>query len=178
MNKENLTDASADQTLNPEVIDNENLSQADARILELEGKVQELEDQIRRSMADYQNLLRRSQQEREQARLYAAEPALTAIIPTLDNFYLALRSFNEESSSKVLLDSLNMIWSNLLSSLNQLGFKLLENSGDQFNPLTQEAVAQVPQEDKEEGLVLEVFRPGYSLNDKVLRPAQVSVCKR
>ncbi|MDX1920045.1 MAG: nucleotide exchange factor GrpE [Candidatus Caenarcaniphilales bacterium] len=146
-----------------------------SKCAELENRVKELEDQLKRSVADYQNLLRRSQQEREQTRLYAAEPALTTLIPSLDNFYYALKSFNSESSSQVLLDSLKMIWTGLIASLEQSGFKIIDNAGNIFDPATQEAVTQIVQENVKEGTVLEVFRLGYSLNGKVLKPAQVSV---
>lgn len=142
---------------------------------ELANRVKELEDQLKRSVADYQNLLRRTQQEREQARLYAAEPALTTLIPTLDNLYFALKSFNGDSSGQVLMDSLKMIWTGLISSLEQVGFKIIDNTGNIFDPATQEAVTQIPKADLEEGTVIEVFRPGYSLNGKVLKPSQVSV---
>ncbi|MDJ0625030.1 MAG: nucleotide exchange factor GrpE [Candidatus Caenarcaniphilales bacterium] len=141
----------------------------------LENKVKDLEGQLKRSIADYQNLLRRSQQEREQLRKYAVEPALMAIIPCLDNFYFALKSFNEESSSEQLLESLKMLWTSLLGSLSQIGVKTIDSTGISFDPLTQEAVNQVPNNEVPEGTVVEVFRIGYKLNDRVIRPSQVSV---
>lgn len=145
------------------------------RCFELEDKVKQLDDQLKRSIADYQNLLRRSQQEREQMRLYAAEPAIQTLIPALDNFYYALKSLNETSSSEQLLSSLRMIWGNLLSSLERIGFKLIEGVEQSFDPMSHEAVTQIPNAEQAEGTILEVFRPGYSLNGKVLKPAQVAV---
>lgn len=147
----------------------------ETKCIEQENRIKDLEDQIRRSMADYQNLLRRSQQEREQMRKFAVEPAVMAIIPCLDNFYFALKSFNEESSSEQLLESLKMLWTSLLGALSQIGVKTIDSTGIPFDPQNQEAVNQVPNDDVPEGTVVEIFRIGYSLNDKVIRPSQVSV---
>lgn len=141
---------------------------------QLEQKCAQLEDQLRRSMADYQNLLRRTQQEREQMRLYAAEPALLALIPTLDNFYYALKSFSVMAETEQIINSVKMIWNGLLASLEGIGFKCIDPVGQTFDPTSHEAVTQLPS-DAPEGTIVEVFRPGYALRDKVLKPAQVAV---
>ncbi len=150
---------------------NENL--LTARITELEEKNQQLDDQLKRSMADYQNLLRRTQQEREQMRLYAAEPAMLALVPALDNFHYAMKSFSDASDSNQVFNSMKMIWGNLISTLDSIGFKLIDKTNIAFDGMSHEAITQIPAE--EEGLVLEIFRPGYSLHGKVLKPAQVGV---
>ena len=142
---------------------------------ELENKCFQLEDQLKRSLADYQNLLRRTQQEREQMRLYAAEPVVLALIPAFDNFYYALKSFtNQSAESEQFLNSLQMIWNNLFSSLEQIGCKLLDPIGQMYDPVQHEAVGKIAS-DSPEGTILEVFRPGYILRERVLKPAQVVV---
>jgi molecular chaperone GrpE len=141
---------------------------------ELEKKCAQLEDQLKRSLADYQNLLRRTQQEREQMRLYAVEPAIQVLIPTLDNFYYALKSFNNPIEADQLKSSVRMIWDGLLRSLEQIGFKYLDPAGEMFDPVQHEAVTQAPSE-QPVGTIVEVFRPGYALRDRVLKPAQVAV---
>lgn len=155
---------------NPE----ENLEQENFQE-ELEKKCFQLEDQLKRSIADYQNLLRRTQQEREQMRLYAAEPVILALIPALDNFYYALKSFNNQSpEGEQFLSSLKMMWNNLASSLEQIGCKLLDPIGQNYDPIFHEAVGKLAS-NSPEGTILEVFRPGYVLRDRVLKPAQVVV---
>jgi molecular chaperone GrpE len=145
------------------------------KIKSLEDKIKLMEEQLRRSMADYQNLLRRTQNERDQLRKYAAEYALSALIPSLDNFYFALRSLDEKSPQEQVVSSLGMIWNNLLSSLDSIGFKLIDTAGEQYDPQKFEAVNTVKTDECEDGTVLEIFRPGYMLNGKVLKAAQVSV---
>jgi molecular chaperone GrpE len=157
--------------------ENENIAENEnpllAKITELEEKNQQLDDQLKRSMADYQNLLRRTQQEKEQIRLYAAEPAMLGLIPALDNFHYAIKSFSESSDSNQLFNSMKMIWGNLISTLDSIGFKLIDKTNIAFDAMSHEAITQIPAE--EEGLILEIFRPGYSLHGKVLKPAQVGV---
>jgi molecular chaperone GrpE len=169
-NKENSMVDFDPQNLEFETRNNE----GSGSVLELEQKCAQLEDQLRRSVADYQNLLRRTQQEREQMRLYAAEPAVQALIPALDNFHYALKSFTNTTQSEQMLSSIKMIWNGLLSSLEQIGLKHIDPNGQIFDPLSHEVITQVPS-DAPEGTIVEVFRPGYALRDRVLKPAQVAV---
>ncbi len=160
----------------PQFTDSEGEKNNETLIAELQGKCAQLEDQAKRSIADYQNLLRRTQQEREQFRLYAYEPAMTALLAPLDHFYYALKSFNEKSDAGQVLSSMKMIWTSFMQSLEPIGFTCINPDLDSsFDPVFQEALSQIPSADKAEGSILEVFRPGYSLNGKVLKPAQVSV---
>ena len=141
----------------------------------LEQKCEELEQQLKRSMADYQNLLRRTQQEREQMRLYAAEPAIKSLIPALDNFYYALKSFKVESpEGEKFHDSLKMIWQNLLASLEQIGCKCHTPEQQTYDASFHEAIGKIPSE-LPSGTITEVYRPGYTLNERLLKPAQVVV---
>ncbi|MDX1917706.1 MAG: nucleotide exchange factor GrpE [Candidatus Caenarcaniphilales bacterium] len=142
----------------------------------LQEKCNSLEDQLKRSLADYQNLLRRSQNDREQMRLYGSESTLTLLIPTLDNFYYALKSFQSaDPDSENLINSFRMIWTCLLKSLEEIGFKYLEpQTGEPFNPQFHDAVNKL-ESDLPEGAIAEIYRPGYALHDRVLKPVQVAV---
>ncbi len=153
----------------------QNTEQIDSKVAELQDRCSQLEDQVRRSMADYQNLLRRTQKEREELLMYSAEPTIRAILPSLDNFYFALKSFTDVAESDQVASSLKMIWNGMIQSLEAIGFKLINPQGETFDPVSHEAVAKVPGNNSPEGTIVEVFRPGYALRDRVLKPAQVVV---
>ena len=84
-----------------------------------------------------------------------------------------MKSFSDSSDSNQLFNSMKMIWGNLISTLDSIGFKLIDKTNIPFDAMSHEAITQIPAE--EEGLILEIFRPGYSLHGKVLKPAQVGV---
>ncbi len=140
-------------------------------LAEWSTRCSQLEDQYKRSLADYQNLLRRSQQDKEQLSLFAAERTVLAILPAIDNFHYALRSLAASEERKAL----ETVLDGLLRSLETVGVSLLSPLvGTSFDPTSQEAIATVPSPE-EAGKVLEVYSPGYSLNGRVLKPVRLCV---
>jgi molecular chaperone GrpE len=96
----------------------------------------------------------------------------------LDNFELALSSSAAATTdANALLEGVQMIQSQLLTALGSLGLKKIEAEGEIFNPHLHEAVGVVEASGAKENTVVEVLRPGYMLNAKVLRPAMVKVSR-
>ncbi len=148
---------------------------------ELKKKYNEIEDQFKRCLADYQNLQKRIQQERQNMSLYGSENVLRLLIPCFDNFNYAWKSFsniNKDNAQELnnFIDSIKNISDSILSTLQTTGFKTIEiKKADDFNANFHEAVIQMQCEDIPENKIAEVLSPGYMLHDKLLKPCQVAV---
>jgi molecular chaperone GrpE len=132
----------------------------------LKDLAQELENQVKRTLADYQNLEKRVAEDRSEWLKLANKQLLLRILPALDTLILAEKHTKDEGvviSIKAFLDA-----------LEQEGVKKIETVGKDFDPNTMECVHVA---DGEEGKVVEEVKLGYTLYDKVLRPAQVIVGK-
>lgn len=132
-----------------------------------EHKSQNLENQLKRAVADYQNLEKRIASEKSDWIKLSNKDLLLRLLPGLDSLVLALRHTQDEGVKIAL--------KHFLDILEQEGVKKIETEGKNFDPNLMEAVAT---REGEEGRVLEETRIGYMLEDKVLRPSQVIVGKQ
>ncbi len=135
----------------------------------------QLQDQHLRLAADFDNFRKRRLHEMEQQRRYGAEPTLQALLPVLDNLERAQASLTEATEPKLLLSSVNLLAQSLHQALEPLGLKAAQVVGEAFNPALHEAVGQLPSPTVPEGHIMAQQLVGYTLQDKVLRPAQVIV---
>jgi molecular chaperone GrpE len=162
MSTPDLTEGSADQaeaTLEPN----------------WEEKYQSLWDQHLRLAADFDNFRKRFAQERELLRKSGIEATLHALIPALDNLERAQKTLSETADSKLLYQSFRLVSKQLNEGLGSLGMQRINAVGQLFDPNLHEAIARVPSTDHEEHAILDEQQPGYTLDDKVLRPALVVV---
>jgi molecular chaperone GrpE len=133
---------------------------------ELIKKNEELEHQVKRTLADYQNLEKRVAEDRVEWLKLANKQLLQRILPALDSLILAEKHTKDEG----VIISIKMF----LDALEQEGVKKIETIGKDFDPNTMECVHVA---DGAAGKVVEEVKLGYTLYDKVLRPAQVIVGK-
>jgi len=133
---------------------------------ELETQEKELENHLKRTLADYQNLEKRVAGERQQLIKSANRELILRLLPALDTLILAKKHTNDQG--------LELAIQQLFDILEREGVKKIETLEKNFDPKYMECVATV---EGEEGKVIEELKPGYLLNDSVLRPAQVSVGK-
>ena len=157
-------------------------SKENPQLLEaLKKENKELKEQLVRSLADYQNLTKRVQRERKELSLYAAEPVVRSIAPTLENFYYALSSAEKILSEQKaeVLNSFQVIYHSFFKSLEQIGILEIKPSpGEEFDPNLHEAIASVKSEQEYPANSIEqVLRPGILLHKKVIKLAQVTVSK-
>ena len=148
---------------------------AATRIAELEGEVARLRDTILRGQADQQNQQRRHQREREELRKFATTALLEELLPSLDALALGLASAQGQSEGRAVAEGFRMAVNQLRSTLAQQGLAELNPLGQPFNPSHHEAVSQEASDTVPEGSVTRVARPGWSLHERVLRPAAVFV---
>lgn len=155
---------------------------SDAELLRLDKQKAEQErddirDQMMRARADLENQRRRFQKEKEDLRKFATEDLMRSLLPAMDHFALALESLNSASDVKSVTQGITMIHRELTSTLKNGGLVEINPIHQPFDPNHHEAVGTDADPAFPDGLVLEVMRSGWSLNDRVLRPAMVKVNK-
>ena len=133
-------------------------------IEELKQKTEELENNYKRALADYQNLEKRVKEEKQELIKSANRGLILRLLPALDTLVLAQKHTNDQGL-KLSLQQLSDI-------LEKEGVAKIETLGKNFDPKYMECVATV---EGEEGKVIEELKPGYMFNDIILRAAQVSV---
>ncbi len=131
-------------------------------------------DKYLRERADLENYRRRMQKEKEELMKYGNECLLLEILPVVDNMERALAHASEESLSAVI-EGVNLTRSMLLSVLKKFGVEPIETKGAAFDSAFHQAMCQVPNDEVAPNTVIEEFQKGYLLNERLLRPAMVSV---
>jgi molecular chaperone GrpE len=144
------------------------------RITSLETDVEEWKDKYLRSMADFDNFRRRSQEEKSDWIKRASEKLALSICDVLDNFDRALMQLNEDQKEDSFVKGIILIDQQLKNALEREGVKRIEALGKDFDPNFHEALAHVPS-DYEEGKVAAIIQNGYLMNDKLIRPVRVAV---
>lgn len=146
---------------------------------DLETQIEQLNDKLLRSIADYQNLARRSQVSIKQAREQALADLGKAMITALDHFDHAVQVDPEKVTAQSVLDGVTMVRDELVRTLGQFEIHRLDaKPGDDFDPNLHEALMRTdPPEDSdiESGQIVMQLQPGYRISDRVIRPAQVSL---
>ena len=144
----------------------------------LTAQMNTLSERLLRTRADFENFRKRTARERDELVQLAHADLVGRLLPVLDNFELALSSSAAATTdANALLEGVQMILSQLLTALGSLGLEKIKAEGEIFNPHLHEAVGVVEASGAKENTVVEVLRPGYMLNAKVLRPAMVKVSR-
>jgi molecular chaperone GrpE len=148
----------------------------EARIAELEARVEELEDHRRRALADLDNQRKRMIREIERARADERARVAADWLPIVDHLELALA--HARSRPAAILDGVQSVRDQALAVLARLGFFRRDEVGEPFDPARHEAMSTVLDPDVPPGTVVQVVRPGYGEGDRQLRPAGVVVATR
>ena len=139
-------------------------------------------DKYLRAHADFENAKRRLEKDKMNAVSYANESFAKDMLAVMDSFENALASIEsaeEENSSDVLekmKEGVNLTYEQLKKILEKNNIKEVECDGE-FNPELHQAIMQVESDAHETGDVVQVMQKGYTIKDRVLRPAMVSTCK-
>jgi molecular chaperone GrpE len=134
-------------------------------------------DLAQRAQADFANYKRRTAQDLEQKIRDANAALLTQLLPVFDDLQRALDSVPPELAEDSWAQGVGLIGQKLERLLQQQGLERIGGESDPFDPRVHEAVAYEEHPVYDEGQVASVYRPGYRLNDRVLRPAQVVVAR-
>ena len=131
-----------------------------------------------RALADLDNARKRVAREREEHIRFAAESVLADIIPSLDNMDLALQHAGTEDVCKGFVTGVDMTRRLLLDALKKHGLEQVGAVGDVFDPARHEAVGMADAPEVPNGAICALLAPGYTLRDRLLRPARVTVCRK
>ncbi|MFO8071345.1 MAG: nucleotide exchange factor GrpE [Polyangia bacterium] len=148
---------------------------AEDRVAELERKLSEEHDRLLRTAADLDNFRKRSRREVEEARFRGRTDVLAELLPALDSIDMALGSAQPEGEAAPIVEGMEMVRKQFLSSMEKFGLRPVESGGRSFDPAFHEAVSHVPSEDVPAGGIIEELRRGYTLGDRLLRAAMVVV---
>jgi molecular chaperone GrpE len=152
-------------------------------VSELRAEVEALKDRALRSLAEVENVRKRLERERDEARTYSVTRFAREMLTVSDNLDRALTAFPEgarartDDAVKAVLDGVDATARELRAALARHGVKPIEAEGQKFDPHLHQAIAEVPARDAQPGTVVSVVQPGYLIGDRLLRPAMVTVAK-
>src|SRR5664280_2217816 len=141
----------------------------------------EFKDRLLRTLAEMENLRKRTEREVAEARLYGNAGFARDVLAVADNMHRALESIGPElraqPDSKVLIEGVELTERELLKVLEKHGVKKFSPEGEKFDPNVHQAMYELPTSELPPGHVAQVIQAGYMLGDRVLRPALVAVVK-
>ena len=142
-----------------------------------------LKDRVLRTLAEMENLRRRTEREAADARTYAVSAFARDMLNVVDNLTRALESLPENARAggdevlKSLIDGVELTARDLSVALGRHGVKKQEPQGEKFDPNFHQAIFETPDEKLPTGTVTKVVQSGWTIGDRVLRPAMVGVSK-
>ncbi|MDD2822666.1 MAG: nucleotide exchange factor GrpE [Candidatus Daviesbacteria bacterium] len=152
------------------------MAKKQTQLEELGLKVQSLEDQLKRAVADYQNLEKRIQDGRSELTKWASGDLVMRILPTLDHLDTALGGASEGDKASGWYKGVELAVKEFKKVLEEEGLQTINiQIMDEYDPRLAEAVET---KEGEENKVLEIVQNGYNMNGKVIRPAKVVVGKK
>lgn len=141
----------------------------------LKEKVTDLEDRVRRQMAEFDNYRKRTEKEKGQMFSMGEQNVLEKILPIVDNFERGFDTVTEEDKDDAFVDGMRKIYAQLQKQLEELGVTPIEALGKEFDPNLHNAVMQIQSEEYEPGIVGQELLKGYMYHDSVLRHSMVAV---
>ena len=146
--------------------------------LSLEQQVEDLKDQLLRAQAEVQNVRRVAGQEITRARLYGVEALAREFVTVGDNLQRALESCNEKAEITVIKEGLELTLRSFEGSLETAGIVPINPDGESFDPEKHEEISVVEDDKKEPNTVIDVIQRGFTIQNRILRPAKVVVTKK
>lgn len=147
----------------------------EARITALEKELEESRNQNLRTLAEFQNFKRRSDEQRGEISQFANRELILGILPILDNFERALNAAEDSDSYDKLIGGVALTLRQLQDYLTKNGVEPIEAVGEEFDPNYHEAIGRVEDGDQPENTVVEEVQRGYRMHNRVLRPSMVKV---
>ena len=141
----------------------------------LQDKVDELEDRVKRQMAEFENFRKRTDKEKTAMFETGAKSVIEKILPVVDNFERGLAGLSEEEKKQPFAEGMAMVYKQLMTELDKLEVKPIEAVGCEFDPNLHNAVMQVESDEYESGIIAQELQKGYTYRDTVVRHSMVTV---
>ena len=152
--------------------------QLEVELAAAHAKADENWDQLLRSRAELENVRKRAARDVENARKFALEKIAGELLPVSDSLELGLEAANNESANlDSVRDGMTLIQQMLVKLMDKSGIRPVEPMGEAFNPELHQAMTMQETTEQAPNMVMAVMQKGYTLNDRLLRPAMVVVSK-
>ena len=140
-----------------------------------EQQIEELTDRLKRNMAEFDNFRKRTEKEKSAMYEVGAKDIIEKILPVIDNFERGLSAVTEEQKDDSFVTGMEMVYKQIMTTLDGVGVKVIEAVGQEFNPDLHNAVMHVEDEEAGENIIVEEFQKGYTYRDSVVRHSMVKV---
>jgi len=183
LDEEKTDDAQSNETNESAEDSNENNSDSPENIIEkLNEEIQDLKDQRLRAAAELENFRKRAEKDQADALKYGVSNFAKEIINIKDNVERAQSSISEDVRSndavKSIVEGLDMIAQSAVSTFEKIGIKKIESLNEKFDHNLHQAMMEIENNEVEPGTIVQELISGYTLHDRLLRPAMVGVSKK
>ena len=137
--------------------------------------IEELNDKVKRQMAEFDNFRKRTEKEKTQMFDMGARTIIEKILPVIDNFERGFTTVEESDKEDAFVEGMDKVYKQLMTELDAVGVKPIECIGKEFDPEYHNAVMQVESEEFESGIVAQELLKGYMYKDTVVRHSMVAV---
>ena len=138
-------------------------------------QIEDLNDRLRRQMAEFDNFRKRSEKEKSQMFDLGARSIIEKVLPVVDNFERGLAAVPEDQKDDAFVTGMDKVYKQLMTEFDSIGVKPIEALGQEFNPDLHNAVMQVESDEYEPGVVAQELQKGYMYKDTVVRHSMVAV---
>ena len=138
-------------------------------------QIEELNDRVKRQMAEFDNFRKRSEKEKSMMFDMGAKNVIEKILPVVDNFERGFTTVEDADKDDAFVQGMQQVYKQLMTELEAIGVTPIEAVGQEFNPDFHNAVMQVESEEYESGIIAQEFMKGYMYKDSVVRHSMVSV---
>ena len=138
-------------------------------------QIEELNDRLKRQMAEFENFRKRSEKEKSQMFNMGAKTIVEKILPVIDNFERGLAAVPDDKKDDPFITGMDKVYKQMLTELDAAGVKPIECVGQEFDPDFHNAVMQAENDELESGTVAQELQKGYMYKDSVVRHSMVSV---
>ena len=183
LDEETTDDAQSNETNESAEDSNENNSDSPENIIEkLNEEIQDLKDQRLRAAAELENFRKRAEKDQADALKYGVSNFAKEIINIKDNVERAQSSISEDVRSndtvKSIVEGLDMIAQSAVATFEKIGIKKIESLNEKFDHNLHQAMMEIENDEVEPGTIVQELISGYTLHDRLLRPAMVGVSKK
>lgn len=163
-----------DGTEEQDAVESTEKSEIEIALEAAEAKANENWDKFVRLQAEMENLRRRNEKQVEDAHKYALKGFIDDLLPVVDSLEMGMQA---EGDLEKIREGMDLTLKQFLAVLERQNVTQVSPDGEEFDPDLHQAVAMVPSPDHEDNQVINVMQKGYTINDRLIRPAMVAVCK-
>ncbi len=163
----------------PEVIEVTSVEELARQLAETGLRAQDYWDRLVRLQAEFENHKKRTEKDLQNAHKYALERFARELLSVMDSLELGIQaSTSSQADVEKLREGMELTLKQLTAVFEKFGIQVIDPQGEKFNPDLHQAMAAQPAEGVEPNTVIKVFQKGYSLNDRLLRPAMVIIAQQ